>query len=184
MSMHKKLAWSLVTAVVLLSIGAIAGWRLITLRIRANERAPHLEAVDRQAVDFAFKTLDGEPKHLSDFKGRTVFVDLWGTWCIQCIAEMPTVQRLYEHYQSDPNVVFLVISRLDSPAKVRLYATANHYSLPFYTMDDSDIPSSMQLNQFPATFLYRPTGNLAAQHVGAADWSAPAVIAFVDSLHN
>ena len=61
MKMRKKLAWSLVTAVVLLGIGAIVGWRLITLRIRANERAPHLEVVDRQAVDFAFKTLDGKP---------------------------------------------------------------------------------------------------------------------------
>ncbi len=70
------------------------------------------------------------------------------------------------------------------PVKVRLYAAANHYSLPFYTMEDSDIPASMQLNQFPATFLYRPSGNVAAQHVGAADWSTPAVITFVDGLHN
>ena len=75
-----------------------------------------------------------------------------------------------------------MVSRLDTPAKVRLYAAANHYTLPFYTMDDSDIPPSMQLNQFPATFLYRPSGTLTAQHVGAADWSAPSVIDFLDGL--
>lgn len=182
MRMHRKLAWVLISGLALLLMAAVTGWEYITLRIRANERAPHLQLVDQQPADFSFKTLDGQPKRLADFRGKTVFVDLWGTWCIQCVAELPTVQKLYEHYRNHPDVVFLVVSRLDTPAKVRLYAAANHYTLPFYTMDDLDIPPSMQLNQFPATFLYRPSGTLAAQHVGAADWSAPSVIDFLDGL--
>lgn len=182
MRMSKKLVGGVIAASIMLALTALMGWEYVTLRIRADEHAPHLQRIDQQAADFTFQTLDGSTKHLSDFKGKTVFVDLWGTWCIQCVAEMPSVQKLYDHYSTRSDVVFLIVSRLDAPAKVRLYARANRYTLPFYTMADSDIPPSMQLNQFPATFLFSPSGTLAAQHIGAADWSAPTVISFIDGL--
>lgn len=184
MTLRRKIVAGLVGAFALAAIVAVAGWKHVTLNIRRNERAPHLEVQRRPAVDFPFKTLAGEPRRLADFKGKTVFLDLWGTWCIQCVAEMPTVQNLYDHYRNSPDVVFLIVSRLDSPAKVRLYAAQNGYDLPFYVMEDSDIPAAMQLNKFPATSLYSPDGQLAAQHVGAADWSAPAVVSFIDSLRS
>ncbi len=64
-------------------------------------------AVSLPAPDLTFQTLDGQVHHLSDFRGKVVFLDLWGTWCLQCVAEMPTLQQLYLHYKDDPNVVFL-----------------------------------------------------------------------------
>jgi len=96
---------------------------------------------------------------------------LWGTWCIQCITEMPTVQKLYDHYRNDPQVKFLIISRMDSPSSVRSYAHRNRLDLPFYVTHDDDIPQSMHLNQFPSTFLYAKDGTLVSKHIGAADWS-------------
>ena len=92
------------------------------------------------------------------------------------------MQRLYEHYRNDPDVTFLIVSRLDSPSAVRSYSWRNHLDLPFYVTRDEDIPESMQLNQFPATFLYAKDGSLVSKHVGAADWSDGSVIAFIDRL--
>ena len=163
-------------------ISALLALRFIEHRIALNAHAPHLVRIAEPAADFPFRTLDGKLERLSAAKGKVVFLDLWGTWCIQCVAEMPTIQALYNHYRSDPDVTFLIVSRLDSPAAVRNYARRNHLDLPFYTTDDADIPPSMQLNQYPATFLYEPDGAMAAMHTGAADWSAPAVITFIDSL--
>jgi thiol-disulfide isomerase/thioredoxin len=184
MSLMKKLA--LAAALCLLALGAVAilGWKYVEHRIALREQAPDLVRIHQAADDFPFRTLDGNAERLSDMKGKVIFVDLWGTWCIQCVAEMPTVQDLYNHYRNDPDVAFLIISRLDSPATVRRYAQRHHYDLPFYTMDDTSIPASMQLNQFPATFLYAPDGSLAARHTGAADWSSPQVVAFIDGLEN
>lgn len=164
-----------VSCLILLAATGASLWIYFVHQIRRNEHAPRLERLHLPAEDFAFKTLDGTTKHLADFKGKTVFLDLWGTWCIQCVAEMPTVQALYDRHRRDPNFVFLIVSRMDSPAKVKAYAQRNGYTLPFYTMEDADIPRSMQLNQYPATFLFAPDGSLVARHVGAADWSAPAV---------
>jgi thiol-disulfide isomerase/thioredoxin len=149
---------------------------------RAHMQPPHLQRVPEAASDLIYRTLDGEPQHLDSSKGQVVFLDLWGTWCVQCVAEMPTVQRLYDHYRNDPQIKFLIVSRLDSPSAVRSYARRNHLNLPFYVTRDEDIPQSMQLNQFPSTFIYAKDGTLVSKHVGAADWSDRSVISFIDQL--
>jgi thiol-disulfide isomerase/thioredoxin len=113
-----------------------------------------------------------------------VFLDLWGTWCVQCVAELPTAQRLYDHYKGDPQVKFLIVSRLESPSAERFYARRSQFDLPFYIIQDEDIPPSMQLNQYPSTFIYSKDGSLVSKHIGAADWSGSSVISSIDQLKN
>jgi thiol-disulfide isomerase/thioredoxin len=143
---------------------------------------PHMHSQTEVASELVYRTLEGEQKHLSASRGQVVFLDLWGTWCVQCVAEMPAVQRLYEHYKDDPQVKFLIVSRQDSPSTVRAYAHRNHLSLPFYVTWDEDVPSSMKLNQYPSTFIYSKDGSLVFKHVGAADWSDQSVVSFIDQL--
>ncbi|HVX79182.1 MAG TPA: TlpA disulfide reductase family protein, partial [Bradyrhizobium sp.] len=44
--------------------------------------------------DLAFEDADGKPKKLSDFRGKTVLVNLWATWCVPCRKEMPALDAL------------------------------------------------------------------------------------------
>ncbi len=161
---------------------ALLGYRLVVDRIAARMQAPALAVAPQTQAELVYSTLDGKVDRLSATRGQVVFLDLWGTWCIQCVAEMPTVQRLYDHYRNDPQVKFLIVSRLDSPSTVRAYARRHHYDLPFYVMNDEDIPASMRLNQYPATFIYAKDGSLVSKHVGAANWDDPAVFKFLDGL--
>jgi thiol-disulfide isomerase/thioredoxin len=177
-----RIALTLVLAILVAASVALLGFKLIAHRIAAREHAPRLHFHPEPASDLVFRTLDGQPQHLLPTNHQVVFLDLWATWCIQCVAEMPTVQTLYNHYRNDPQVKFLIISRWDSAANVRRYARRNHYDLPFYITRDDDIPASMHLNQFPATFIFAKDGQLVSKHVGAANWSAPSVIAFIDHL--
>ncbi|MEG9433730.1 TlpA family protein disulfide reductase [Terriglobus sp. ADX1] len=180
-----KRAWKWIggTFIVLCVLVALAGFLLFhAVRRNVESRSPGLVAVSLPAPDLAFQTLDGHARHLSDYKGKVVFLDLWGTWCIQCVAEMPTVQALYDRYKNDPEVIFLIVSRLDTPQRVEHYARLGHYSLPFFVTRDEDIPPSMYFHQYPATFLYSQDGRIAAQHAGGADWNDPSVSAFIDGL--
>ena len=154
------------------------------VRKRVEARSPHLIAVSLPAPDLTFQALDGQARHLSDYKGKVVFLDLWGTWCLQCVAEMPTVQQLYLHYKDDPNVVFLIVSRLDTPQQVTRYAHLGGYTLPFFVTRNEDVPPSMYFNQYPATFLYSRDGRIAMEHAGGANWADPSVISFIDELKN
>jgi len=172
----------LLSLILFAAASALLLFKLVQHRVAAHMRPPHLKLQPEPASDLLYRTLDGAPQHLSSNQGQVVFLDLWGTWCVQCVAEMPKVQKLYDHYKDDPHVKFLIVSRWDSPSTVRSYAHRNHLDLPFYITRDEEIPPSMQLNQFPATFLYTKDGSLAAKHVGAADWSDRSVIAFIDQL--
>ena len=151
-------------------------------KIAARMGPPELTIRYTAADDFSYRTLDGTLHHLSDNHGKVVLVDLWGTWCIQCVAEMPTVEKLYTHFRNDPNVVFLIVSRMDSPEAVRAYARRNRLNLPFYITHDEDIPRSMQLGQYPATFLYAKNGELVTKHSGAANWADKSVVNFISRL--
>jgi thiol-disulfide isomerase/thioredoxin len=178
----KQAAIGLLALILLAACTGMLFVKLVQRKITAHMRPPHLQSTPETASDLMYRTLDGEVQHLSSTKGQVVFLDLWGTWCVQCVVEMPTVQKLYDHYRNDPQVKFLIISRMDSPSSVRSYAHRNRLDLPFYVTHDDDIPQSMHLNQFPSTFLYAKDGTLVSKHIGAADWSDRSVIAFIDQL--
>jgi thiol-disulfide isomerase/thioredoxin len=178
----KRIAFVLLSLLVLAAASTLLVFKIFQHKIAARVQPPHLVVHYEPASDLTYRTLNETPQRLSSSKGKVVFLDLWGTWCIQCVAEMPTVQKLYDHYKDDPDVQFLIVSRWDSSSAVRSYARRNHLDLPFYITRDEDIPPPMQLGQFPATFLYAKDGTLAAKHTGAADWSASSVISFIDQL--
>lgn len=58
---------------------------------------------------FALPNADGNVVHLSDFKGKIVYLDFWGTWCYPCIQEIPSALQLQEKYKDKP-VVFLYVA--------------------------------------------------------------------------
>jgi thiol-disulfide isomerase/thioredoxin len=181
--MKKTWKWIAATLLSLCLVALAAGLFFFHLvRKRVSERSPHLVAQSLPAADLTFWTLDGQARHLSDFKGKVVFLDLWGTWCLQCVAEMPTVQDLYSHYKNDPQVIFLIVSRMDTAQAVERYAHRTGYTLPFYVTRDDEIPASMYFQQYPATFLYSKDGRIAAEHAGGADWADPSVLEFINNL--
>jgi len=184
--MTKKFWERFISAAVLVTLAvAVAGlmfFKIAQHKIALSLRPPVLQRESKSAPDLTYHTLEGAVRHTSASRGKVVFLDLWGTWCVQCVAEMPTVQTLYDHYRSDPDVEFLIVSRLDSPFAVRSYAYRNHLDLPFYVTEDEDVPESMHLNQYPSTFIYARDGSIAAQHSGAGNWSDESVIQFIDNL--
>src|ERR1700674_4104410 len=54
-----------------------------------------MATVPLRLPDLAFEDADGKSKKLSDWRGRTVLVNLWATWCVPCRKEMPALERLH-----------------------------------------------------------------------------------------
>ena len=56
------------------------------------------------------KKADGTTFTPDDWKGKVVFLDFWATWCGPCIRSFPGVQKLYDKYKDNPNVVFAIVN--------------------------------------------------------------------------
>ena len=61
---------------------------------RGELAALTMAKVPLRVPDLAFEDSDGKPRKLSEWRGRTVLVNLWATWCVPCRKEMPALERL------------------------------------------------------------------------------------------
>ena len=61
------------------------------------------------AIDFEMLDVEGNVKHLADFKGNVIYIDLWATWCGPCIQESPAFEALGKKY-AGKDIVFLPVS--------------------------------------------------------------------------
>ncbi len=66
----------------------------------------------KSAPDFEMEDVNGNKIKLSDLKGKTIYIDVWATWCGPCKIEIPNMFNLAEHYKDD-NTVFLVSISID-----------------------------------------------------------------------
>ena len=83
---------------------------------RAPEAKVERIEVGAMAPDFAMVTTDGKAMKLSDYRGKIVVLDFWATWCGPCVAAMPHVQELADHYR-DQGVVVLASCTSDERKK-------------------------------------------------------------------
>lgn len=72
--------------------------------------------VGQPAPDFSFKALSGQQHRLSDFRGKYVLLDFWGTWCGPCVQEIPTLIRVHETY-GNRGLVIISVSNDASASK-------------------------------------------------------------------
>lgn len=71
-----------------------------------------------QLPAFSLKTLDGNTITEKDLAGKTTVINVWATWCGNCLNELDDLNALAAKYESDTNVVFLALSDED-PAKIK-----------------------------------------------------------------
>ncbi|MGQ7854115.1 redoxin domain-containing protein [Pedobacter sp. WC2501] len=65
--------------------------------------------INEAAPNFTVKDVNGKTVSLADFKGKTIVLDFWATWCGPCVASFPAMQMAVNRYVNDPNVKFLFI---------------------------------------------------------------------------
>jgi len=63
----------------------------------------------RPAYNFTLKNDKGDIVRLSDFKGKTVIINIWATWCSGCVAALPLYNALRDKYKDNNDIVFLTI---------------------------------------------------------------------------
>lgn len=140
-----------------------------------------------QAIEIPEETYNWEVLHLekaewqpfSITKNKVVFLNFWATWCGPCVAEMKSIQQLYDSYGDE--VIFLLIST-EKPQKIMDFKKQRDYSLPFYTI--VSLPEIFQTNTFPTTFIINKKGDIIVKEFGSHNWNSEGVRNLLDKLLN
>lgn len=119
--------------------------------------------------EFSVKKTDGTLVNFNEYRGKTVFLNIWATWCGPCRAEMPSIQSLYNAVGSDSiQFVMLSIDREEDVAKVDKYVSSKGFTFPVFIA--GDLPQQLQVRVVPSTFVVSPTGNIVYKKSGMADY--------------
>ena len=110
----------------------------------------------------------GQRVILEDYKGKIIFINFWATWCPPCIAEMPSMQKLYVDYQD--KIVFLFVTT-DSFEKANAFMVKENLTLPIY-QSVTNPPMEMDSSTIPATYLIDKQGNVILAKIGTANWNS------------
>ena len=116
------------------------------------------------AIDFTLKDQYGNIHTLSDYKGKTVFLNFWATWCSPCRAEMPDIQKLYEEFQQEDVVILGVaapnLGREKSEEGIKGFLEENGYTYPVVMDTEAEAFQAYGINSFPTTFMIDKDGNV------------------------
>jgi thiol-disulfide isomerase/thioredoxin len=141
--------------------------------------APPLPANATADYEWSVRTLDDQPVEMASFKGKIVFLNFWATWCGPCVAEMASIQRLWE-LTKDDGAAFVVASN-EEPGKISAFLEKRRLTLPVYRMK-GEPPAAFQTTGIPATFILSPDGRILLKHIGAAQWDHPDAVTFLRGL--
>ena len=116
-----------------------------------------------EKADFTLKDLHGKKVTLSELRGKIVLVKFWATWCPPCRAEMPDLDAIYTHFQSQ-GLVVLSISDEDA-FKVASYIGSTGYH-PLVLLDTGGkVAKQFHIDGIPKTFVFDRDGKLVAQSI-------------------
>ena len=142
-----------------------------------------MHASPRALRDLAFVDGKGAPRALLDFRGKTVLLNVWATWCPPCREEMPSLDRLQKALGGPGfEVVALSIDAGGVQVVERFYKEIGIASLAIYV--DSTMRAASQLTTpgVPTTLLIDREGRELGRHAGPATWDDPEVVGLISSL--
>lgn len=129
--------------------------------------------------EIAFQNEQGQKVKLSAFKGKTVVLNLWATWCAPCVTEMPDLNTLQKRLK-DKNIEVITVS-MDRSIEVarQFYKKAGIDVLPLYWDSTRSLGFDLGFNGLPATVIVNPDGIEVARVSGPLAWLDQEIEAFL-----
>jgi peroxiredoxin len=121
------------------------------------------------APDFTLETLDGKTVRLSDYRGKTILLNFWATWCPPCRSEMPDMQKFYE----DEDVEILAVNLTQQEASMEdVKSFVEEYGLTFPVLLDQNlqVATDYGIQVIPSSFMIDKNGIIQYTALGALNY--------------
>lgn len=116
-----------------------------------------------------------------DFRGRTLLIDVWGTWCAPCVEELPALHALYERYHDD-GLDILSVATYDTAEAIEAFRRERGFPMPWRhaLLPDDEMEAlraAFEFSGIPAYLLIGPDGVVLAEGAGARGEALDAALA-------
>ncbi len=134
------------------------------------------------APEFEVNDLDGGLARLSDHEGEVVLVNIWATWCLPCLIEMPSMERLYQEIGEDGFEIMAVsidaeLGGFDLAGRpggdIQVFADSLGLTFPMLHDPSGGIERAYRTTGVPETFLIGRDGIIYKKVAGGTEWDAP-----------
>jgi peroxiredoxin len=142
-------------------------WRAKTIESLALERNAPSPLVGKPAPGFKLESLEGRTVSLDEYRGKTVVVSFWASWCGPCRLEMPGLAKLYaKNHNSGSDFEILAVSI--ETTKDAAGAAARSMKIPFPVLLDADhrLADSYHVEAIPMLFVVDKSGKVLYSHLG------------------
>jgi len=133
--------------------------------------------------DLTFKDAGGNLRHLSEWRGKVVLLNLWATWCAPCKAEMPSLDRLQAKLGSGEFTVLAISQDRTGPNKpASFFAGEGIEHLGLYNDSAAAAIAELKASGLPVSVILDRQGLEIARQLGPAEWDSPGVAAMIEGL--
>jgi thiol-disulfide isomerase/thioredoxin len=130
-----------------------------------------------------FEDNEGQPRSVADFRGKMVLLNVWATWCVPCIKEIPALDRLAAALNgADFAVVAVSIDRKGVDAVQKAFTERDVRKLPIYIDRSGEALRAVRAIGLPVSLLIDRDGRELGRAVGPAEWDDGATLAFLRQI--
>jgi thiol-disulfide isomerase/thioredoxin len=132
-----------------------------------NQGSGDEEIVDSMdALDFILEDMNGNKVALSDYKGKTIFLNFWASWCGPCKFEMPFIEQLYQD-NKDSDLVVITVNLQETKEIVGGFMTDNKYSFPVLLDEQGEVGYQYGISGIPLSLLINKDFKIVSAHEGS-----------------
>jgi thiol-disulfide isomerase/thioredoxin len=134
----------------------------------------------------AFKDADGRDRKLADWRGRTVLLNLWATWCAPCRKEMPALDALQNNLGGNRfEVVAVNIDTRDAEKPLAFLKDTGVKHLAYYSDQSAKVFTELKMAGkafgMPTTLIVDRNGCELGAMAGPAEWASPDAVKLVSA---
>jgi thiol-disulfide isomerase/thioredoxin len=157
------------------------------LRKPRAEELQGMEALHRldapKPLDVQFTAADGSARSLADYAGKGIILNMWATWCVPCVAEMPALAAFASVVAKDGIVVLPLSSDRGGAAVVtKFYKDLGIGNLPVLLDPKSAAAHALNVRGIPTTLIIDRHGREVAWTEGSVNWASDAAVAAIAKL--
>ncbi|WP_169684136.1 TlpA family protein disulfide reductase [Marinigracilibium pacificum] len=130
-----------------------------------------------KSIKSSISVLDEANKKIThDFEDYDfTFINFWASWCPPCIAEMPSIQKLYNQTKENKNIKFLMISSDSDFSKAKNLKIKKEFTFPIYSLAFG-LPEQLNHSSIPYTVIIDKSGTIIYEKEGMANYNSDKII--------